>query len=143
VLALARGLLRLGIHKGDRVGILAPNCPERTIVQYAAAEIGAILVPVNPAYRTDELRYVINQAGIRLLVAAASFKANSANVTMPMVRAMASPRAWSAQLTTLSAPIAVSRPTKASQRVSPRVRMGRLGAAAGGRELTVISNGGW
>jgi len=60
VLALAHGLLRLGIDKGDRVGIWAPNCAEWTILQYATAEIGAILVPVNPAYRTDELRYVIN-----------------------------------------------------------------------------------
>jgi fatty-acyl-CoA synthase len=74
VLALAHGLLRLGIDQGDRVGILAPNCPEWTILQYATAEIGAILVPINPAYRTDELGYVINQAGIGLLVAAASFK---------------------------------------------------------------------
>src|SRR6516225_11834356 len=67
VLALARGLLRLGIGKGDRVGIWAPNCPEWTILQYATAEIGAILVPINPAYRTGELGYVINQAGIRLV----------------------------------------------------------------------------
>ena len=74
VLALARGLLRLGIDKGDRVGIWAPNCPEWTILQYATAEIGAILVPINPAYRTSELGYVINQAGIRLLVAAPSFR---------------------------------------------------------------------
>jgi fatty-acyl-CoA synthase len=74
VLALAHGLLRLGIDQGDRVGILAPNCPEWTILQYAAAEVGAILVPINPAYRTDELGYVINQAGIRLLVAAPGFK---------------------------------------------------------------------
>ena len=74
VLALAHGLLRLGIDQGDRVGIWAPNCAEWTILQYAAAEIGAILVPVNPAYRTDELGYVVNQAGIRLLVAAPSFK---------------------------------------------------------------------
>jgi fatty-acyl-CoA synthase len=74
VLALAHGLLRLGIDQGDRVGILAPNCAEWTILQYAAAEIGAILVPINPAYRTDELGYVVNQAGIRLLVAAPSFK---------------------------------------------------------------------
>ena len=74
VLALAHGLLRLGIDKGDRVGIWAPNCPEWTILQYATAQIGAILVPVNPAYRTDELAYVVNQAGIRLLVAAPSFK---------------------------------------------------------------------
>jgi fatty-acyl-CoA synthase len=74
VLALAHGLLRLGIAKGDRVGIWAPNCPEWTVLQYATAEIGAILVPINPAYRTDELAYVINQAGIRLLVAAPVFK---------------------------------------------------------------------
>jgi acyl-CoA synthetase (AMP-forming)/AMP-acid ligase II len=69
VLALAHGLLRLGIDRGDRVGIWAPNCPEWTLLQYATAGIGAILVPVNPAYRTDELAYVVNQAGIRLLVA--------------------------------------------------------------------------
>ena len=74
VLALAHGLLRLGIGKGDRVGIWAPNCPEWMLLQYATAEIGAILVPVNPAYRTDELAYVVNQAGIRLLVAASSFR---------------------------------------------------------------------
>ena len=64
VLALAHGLLRLGIDKGDRVGIWAPNCPEWTLLQYATAEIGAILVPINPAYRTDELAYVVNQAGV-------------------------------------------------------------------------------
>jgi Acyl-CoA synthetases (AMP-forming)/AMP-acid ligases II len=49
VLALAHGLIRLGIDKGDRVGIWAPNCPEWTVLQYATAEIGAILVPINPA----------------------------------------------------------------------------------------------
>ena len=74
VLALAHGLLRLGIGKGDRVGIWAPNCPEWTLLQYATAEIGAILVPINPAYRADELAYVVSQAGIRLLAAASSFR---------------------------------------------------------------------
>ena len=74
VLALAHGLLGLGIGKGDRVGIWAPNRPEWTLLQYATAEIGAILVPINPAYRTDELAYVVRQAGIRLLVAAPSFR---------------------------------------------------------------------
>ncbi len=72
--ALARGLLRAGIGKGDRVGIWAPNCPEWLFTQYATAKIGAILVTVNPAYRTSELEYVLNQAGIRLLIAARSFK---------------------------------------------------------------------
>ena len=72
--ALAHGLLRLGIGKGDRVGIWAPNCAEWTQLQYATAKIGAILVCINPAYRTHELEYVLNQAGVRLLVAARSFK---------------------------------------------------------------------
>ena len=60
---VARGLMALGIEKGDRVGIWAPNCAEWTIVQYATAKIGAILVNINPAYRTHELAYVLNQSG--------------------------------------------------------------------------------
>ncbi|WP_224281201.1 AMP-binding protein [Streptomyces sp. LS1784] len=72
--ALALGLLELGIAKGDRVGIWAPNCAEWTLAQYATAKLGAILVTVNPAYRAHELEYVLNQAGIRLLVAAERFK---------------------------------------------------------------------
>ena len=50
---------------GDRVGIWAPNVAEWVLVQYATAKIGAILVNINPAYRTHELEYVLNQAGIR------------------------------------------------------------------------------
>jgi fatty-acyl-CoA synthase len=72
--ALAHGLLAAGIGKGDRVGIWAPNCPEWLFTQYATAKIGAILVTINPAYRTSELEYVLTAAGIRLLVAAESFK---------------------------------------------------------------------
>jgi fatty-acyl-CoA synthase len=72
--AVALGLLESGIAKGDRVGIWAPNCPEWTITQYATAKIGAILVNINPAYRVHELEYVLNQSGIRTLVAARSFK---------------------------------------------------------------------
>ncbi|HEY2222340.1 AMP-binding protein [Actinomycetospora sp.] len=72
--ALAVGLLDLGIEKGDRVGIWAPNCAQWTLLQYAAAKVGAILVNVNPAYRTHELEFVVNQAGVRMLVAARSFK---------------------------------------------------------------------
>ena len=68
--ALAFGLLRAGIGKGDRVGIWAPNCAEWVFVQYATAKIGAILVNINPAYRSHELQYVLTQAGIRMLVAA-------------------------------------------------------------------------
>ncbi|MGK5678433.1 AMP-binding protein [Actinoplanes sp. URMC 104] len=71
---LARGLLARGIAKGDRVGIWAPNCAEWVITQYATAKIGAILVNVNPAYRTHELRFVVEQSGLKLLVSAVSFK---------------------------------------------------------------------
>jgi fatty-acyl-CoA synthase len=71
---VARGLLARGIAKGDRVGIWAPNCAEWVIVQYATAKIGAILVNVNPAYRTHELDYVVKQSGLSLLVSAVSFK---------------------------------------------------------------------
>ncbi|GHE37936.1 AMP-binding protein [Streptomyces vinaceus] len=74
--ALALGLLDLGIAKGDRVGIWAPNRGEWTLVQYATAKIGAILVTVNPAYRSHEVEYVLRQAGIRLLVAAERFKSS-------------------------------------------------------------------
>jgi fatty-acyl-CoA synthase len=72
--SLAAGLLRVGIVKGDRIGIWAPNCAEWTITQYATAKIGAILVNINPAYRTHELAYVLNHAGVRLLISATGFK---------------------------------------------------------------------
>jgi fatty-acyl-CoA synthase len=72
--ALALGLLAAGITKGDRVGIWAPNCAEWTYTQYATAKIGAILVNINPAYRTSELEYVLNQSGTKLLVAAQRLK---------------------------------------------------------------------
>src|SRR6476646_6654092 len=72
--AAAAGLLRFGIRAGDRVGIWAPNCVEWVIVQYATAKVGAILVNVNPAYRTHELEYVLRQSGVRLLFSASAFK---------------------------------------------------------------------
>jgi fatty-acyl-CoA synthase len=56
------------------VGVWAPNCAEWTIVQYATAKIGAVLVNVNPAYRTHEFVFAVNQSGLRLLVAASSFR---------------------------------------------------------------------
>ncbi len=72
--ALALGLLELGITKGDRVGIWAPNCAEWTLTQYATAKIGAILVNINPAYRARELEFVLNQSGSTLLIAAEKLK---------------------------------------------------------------------
>jgi fatty-acyl-CoA synthase len=71
---LARGLLAAGIAAGERVGIWSPNCPEWVLLQYATAKMGAILVNINPAYRTHELAYVLRQASIKVLVSAESFK---------------------------------------------------------------------
>ncbi|MCV7172917.1 AMP-binding protein [Mycobacterium manitobense] len=82
----AAGLIGLGVEKGERVGIWAPNCAEWTIVQYAAAKIGAILVNINPAYRTHELAYVLEQSGVRTLVAATSFKSSDYRAMVDEVR---------------------------------------------------------
>jgi len=71
---VARGLIAAGIEKGDRVGIWGPNSARWTITQFATAKIGAILVNVNPAYRTHEFSYAVNQSGMRLLISATSFK---------------------------------------------------------------------
>ncbi|MEV7586273.1 AMP-binding protein [Streptomyces erythrochromogenes] len=84
--ALALGLLDLGIVKGDRVGIWAPNRAEWTLVQYATAKIGAVLVTVNPAYRSHELEYVLRQSGIRLLAAADRFKSSDYAAMIEEVR---------------------------------------------------------
>jgi fatty-acyl-CoA synthase len=75
----ARGLMALGIQKGERVGIWAPNRAEWTITQFATAKIGAILVNINPAYRLHELEYALNQSGCATLVTAPEFR--SANYT--------------------------------------------------------------
>ena len=71
---LARGLLGAGLEVGDRVGLWSPNYAEWTLVQYATAEIGAILVNINPAYRTHELAYAVQQSGCRMLIASPTFK---------------------------------------------------------------------
>jgi fatty-acyl-CoA synthase len=84
--ALALGLLDAGINKGDRVGIWAPNCAEWTLTQYASAKIGAILVNINPAYRTSELEFVLNQSGCKLLVAAQKLKTSDYAAMITEVR---------------------------------------------------------
>ena len=84
--SLARALMSSGISKGDRVGIWAPNCAEWTILQYATAKVGAILVTINPAYRTHELAYVLRHAGVRLLVSASEFKSSDYRSMVAEVR---------------------------------------------------------
>ncbi|MGH8963014.1 MAG: AMP-binding protein [Jatrophihabitantaceae bacterium] len=83
---LARGLFGRGIATGDRVGIWAPNCLEWFLVQYATARIGAILVNINPSYRTHELEYVLRQAGIGTLVSAVAFRTSDYRGMIEQVR---------------------------------------------------------
>jgi fatty-acyl-CoA synthase len=71
---VAKGLLARGVKKGDRVGIWSPNCAEWVAVQYGTALIGAILVNINPAYRTNEVEFVLRQSGVRTLVSATQVK---------------------------------------------------------------------
>ena len=71
---VARGLLALGVEQGDRVGIWSPNRYEWVVAQYATARIGAILVNINPAYKTAELEYVLAQSGASVLLLARAFR---------------------------------------------------------------------
>jgi fatty-acyl-CoA synthase len=73
---VARALLALGLERGDRLGIWAPNRAEWVLAQFATARIGVVLVNINPAYRTSELRYVLAQSGCRFLIAATRFKSS-------------------------------------------------------------------
>ncbi len=83
---IARGLMGLGVQHGDRVGIWAPNCAEWTVVQFATATIGALLVTVNPAYRTHELGYVLAQSGVRTLISAKEFRTSDYATMIDEVR---------------------------------------------------------
>ena len=74
VTTVAKALLAIDVQKGDRVAIWSPNRYEWVLVQYATARIGAILVNINPAYRTSELAYVLGQSGVSVLISALAFK---------------------------------------------------------------------
>jgi len=71
---VARGLIGIGVEPGERVGIWAPNSAEWAILQYATAKMGAILVNLNPAYRSSEIAYALGQAGVSTLVMAPRFR---------------------------------------------------------------------
>ncbi|MEL7247067.1 MAG: AMP-binding protein [Bacteroidota bacterium] len=70
----ARALMACGLEKGDRVGIWAPNCAEWTVLQFATAKAGGVLVNINPSYRKHEVQYALNQSGCKMLVLAKAFK---------------------------------------------------------------------
>jgi len=71
---VARALLVRGVKKGDRIGVWAPNRYEWVVLQYATARMGAILVNINPAYRTHELEYALRHSGVSFLVLARRFR---------------------------------------------------------------------
>src|SRR5215510_9024837 len=73
---LARALIASGVRQGDRLGIWSPNRFEWVVTQFASARIGAILVNVNPAYKTSELQYALTQSGVSLLIHASAFRSN-------------------------------------------------------------------
>lgn len=72
----ARALFAVGLRKGDRIGIWAPNCAEWTIIQFATAKLGAILVNINPSYRLNELEYALNHSECSSIVIADKFKSS-------------------------------------------------------------------
>jgi fatty-acyl-CoA synthase len=82
----ARALAGLGLRKGDRLGIWAPNCAEWVTVQFATAKLGVILVNVNPAYRTTELGYALRQSGCKALISATEFKTSDYRAMVQEVR---------------------------------------------------------
>ncbi|GAC80184.1 fatty-acyl-CoA synthase [Gordonia malaquae] len=86
VRALAAGLLRLGVNPGDRVALWSPNRFEWVLTQFAAAEIGAVLVVINPSYRRHELAYVLGQSGTTVVLAAERFRDSEYAVMLDDVR---------------------------------------------------------
>jgi len=70
----ARGLIWIGVKKGERVGVWSPNCAEWLIAQYALAKVGAIMVNLNPAYQIRELEHALTQSGLSVIVAARGFR---------------------------------------------------------------------
>ena len=71
---MAAGFLAIGLEPGDRIGIWSPNCAEWALTQFAAAKIGLVLTTINPAHRTSELSFTMNQTRMKALVAAECFK---------------------------------------------------------------------
>ena len=83
---LARALLDAGLRQGDRLGVWAPSSADWTLTQFATARVGVVLVTINPAYRTSELTFVLQQSGCRWLVAAPSFKTSDYRAMAEQVR---------------------------------------------------------
>ncbi|WP_320052478.1 AMP-binding protein [uncultured Acetobacteroides sp.] len=85
--AVAKSLIAYGIERGDRVGIWAPNRYEWVLVQIATARVGAIMVNINPGYRYADMKYAVEQSGIKLLIASAGFRKTSYTEMIDQLRA--------------------------------------------------------
>src|SRR5688500_15550103 len=84
----AAGLMALGLERGDRVGIWAPNTSEWTLAQFATAKAGLVLVNVNPAYRRTELEYAMNKVRCKALILAPALKtSNYLEIASDLVKA--------------------------------------------------------
>jgi fatty-acyl-CoA synthase len=111
---IAAGLLALGLARGDRVGIWAPNCAEWLLTQFATARTGIIQVNVNPAYRLAELEYTLRKVGVKALISAESFKTSD----------------YVAMMETLAPEIPASRPGALSAAKLPELRtVAKIGGA--------------
>jgi fatty-acyl-CoA synthase len=77
VAAAARGLLALGLRRGDHIALWATNVPQWVVLQYATASVGIVLVTVNPAYRPFELKYVLKQSDAKALFLVDQFKTSN------------------------------------------------------------------
>ena len=87
VTRVARALMGAGLAPGDRLGIWSPNCVEWVLLQFATARAGVILVCLNPAYRTSEVRFALVQSECRMLVAATEFKTSDYRAMVGEIRA--------------------------------------------------------
>jgi len=74
---VGRGLLALGLAPGDHFGVWATNVPEWVLLQFATARIGVVLVNINPAYRTGELKYALRQSDVRGLALVDAFRSSN------------------------------------------------------------------
>ena len=112
--AFAAGLMALGLHPRDRVGIWSPNNAEWVVTQFATAKAGLILVNINPAYRLSELEYALNKVGCRALVTATRFKTSDyigmVNTLAPELARSRPGHLDAAKLATLKAVIQIGEP---------------------------------
>jgi fatty-acyl-CoA synthase len=83
---VARALIAIGVEHGDRVAIWSPNCTQWVTTQLATAKIGAILVNINPAYRSHEFRYAMRQSGSSVLILPPRYKSSDYGELLASVR---------------------------------------------------------